>query len=1270
MVNSNNNISLNQQYVATPNAARSPMQLPRILSPLETCGFGITGTLGWISAAPPMHAALGPGAIFVWFPGVIIGMFLNFQVKRLGEHWPEMSGGTANYATRLLRNYPGLGRYVAIAYYCSWAVFPAINALLLIDLIKANLAPLGLSCPETILKIGFTVVPFIVAFSGTRALSILHLFFILPAVGFLLVFCTQGIGWLLLSPDSPGFFPKSLVETRNFTSLSFIEWAKWFFYAIYGTCSCETASSFVADSKRPSETLRFLSLAAWLIPIVYLGASWVLLRLATSPELGDNPYTNLLAAAMPFWGESASLLITLLLVSGCLLLSATSVSNSPRVLYQLALDGHLSPVFSVVSKPDVLLPGLVLTCLLSLIALAWGDLARLIMVVSAAYLISIMTVHLALWLRRGRPEVLWPWLAGGFFLVEAIALVVGGLSWSWQDLLLGLLSPIPIIVADAAIRRISFPPFHPAWWLQFYRSQGRQIKDFVAFQVVVLIVLVCSATTIGWVIRDKFEQANTAASNNLLVVVLMSVAFVAIAVACWTSLPQVGAIAEAREQAQNLFITALDTVLDTILVLDENGVIRQTNPAAEELFGMNINTLIGHPLKEFFPGLADGPNHWPSRSEQTLQRHVGTSQESSLRIIEATISQRKNQNFQEYILILRDITERKQDELALQQANAYLTAIIDNLADGLLVTDTDGVITRLNRSLLPMFNIRKTDLIGQDCNSVFSSEVADLVAQTKRHPQEVFTVEIELAGNRDGKAVGSGILKDGVEDATDACIGSVILIRDITAEKEVDRMKTDFISTVSHELRTPLTSVLGFAKLIKKKLEDTVFPLIMVEDKKTQRTIKQVGDNINIIVSEGERLTSLINDVLDIAKMEAGKIDWQMQPVLVEEIIDRAIAATSSLVEAKRLEMIKDIEPGLPEVVGDRDRLLQVAINLISNAIKFTETGSVTLKVRQQDNHLVISVIDTGIGIALDDQPKVFERFKQVGDTLTDKPKGTGLGLPICKQIVEHHGGRIWVESQLHEGSTFSFTLPLITPSNSAIERLNIDSLVRQLKENVATVTPSRNEQEKTILVVDDDAHIRDLLRQELESSGYEVKEAKDGMDALTQIKTAKPDLIILDVMMPQISGFDVAAVLKTNPETMGIPIIILSIIEDKQTGFRLGIDRYLTKPVNTEGLLDDIGLLISQGTSQKKVLILDKDASTVRTLSEVLQAQGYSVVETSNNEGFIENVLSLNPDMIIVDSVFSQQYNLIKLLRFEKDLENVFFVLRADSQGGSKDEE
>jgi signal transduction histidine kinase/CheY-like chemotaxis protein len=473
------------------------------------------------------------------------------------------------------------------------------------------------------------------------------------------------------------------------------------------------------------------------------------------------------------------------------------------------------------------------------------------------------------------------------------------------------------------------------------------------------------------------------------------------------------------------------------------------------------------------------------------------------------------------------------------------------------------------------------------------------------------------------------------------------------AAEEANEAKSAFLSTVSHELRTPLTSVIGFSQIVKKRLEERIFPATNVEDSKTQRAMKQVAENLDVVVSEGERLTKLINDLLDLAKIEAGKYEWRQEPIEVADVLERASAATSSLFEGNGLKFIKKIDGGLPELVGDRDKLIQVVINLISNAVKFTDKGSVTCRAKRIDGEILVSVTDTGIGISKEDQPKVFEKFKQVGDTLTDKPKGSGLGLPICKEIVEHHGGRIWVESQPAKGSTFSFTLPI----QSETRPLDLDALVKQLKERVVTSAANSGNGQQTILVVDDEANIRELLTQELGEAGYRVRLAENGRDALSKIREAKPDLVILDVMMPEMNGFDLAAVLKNDPETMEIPIIILSIVQDKERGFRLGVDRYLTKPINTEILFKEIDSLLAQGKSKRKVMVVDEDASTVKTLVEVLQARGYHVVEANGKE-LIEKAVSVKPDIIILNSLLSEKQEIVKSLRFEKGLENVLFLV------------
>jgi signal transduction histidine kinase len=225
----------------------------------------------------------------------------------------------------------------------------------------------------------------------------------------------------------------------------------------------------------------------------------------------------------------------------------------------------------------------------------------------------------------------------------------------------------------------------------------------------------------------------------------------------------------------------------------------------------------------------------------------------------------------------------------------------------------------------------------------------------------------------------------------------------------VDEMKTNFLANVSHELRTPLTSIRSFSELL----------LSYEEDPATQKEF------LRIINNESERLTRLVNDVLDISRIEAGHMNWQMASVDVTDLLDDLARTFGPLVTLAQLEFLVDVRPGLPRVHGDRDRLHQVFANLLNNAMKFTPPGgSIVLRAEAVDGHVRISVGDTGVGIAAQEHERIFEKFQQVGNALTGKPRGTGLGLPICRDIVEHHRGWMWVTSTPGVGSTFTVALP------------------------------------------------------------------------------------------------------------------------------------------------------------------------------------------------------------------------------------------------------
>ncbi|MDZ7963094.1 MAG: ATP-binding protein [Aulosira sp. DedQUE10] len=646
--------------------------LTRSLSSWETWAFGLTSHLAWTSVVPAVHAALGTQAIFVWIPAVIVGMLLNYQMKHLGRNLLDVAGGTPNYTTHLWPRHPLIGRYAAIGYLLGWLSFLSVNAVVLTDIIKVNLDALSINCPEAFLRISFILLPFVVAFSGTRALSILHLFFAIPAFILLFTFCLQGLGFLAFSSRSPGFFP------HDWAAFNFVEFAKWFYFVSYTTYSCETATSFVADSREPNKTLNFLDIAAWLMIPVFVGGSWVIMRLATAPDLADNAFLNFVAASTPFWGDFAPIIATFLLAGSCLLGSATTVSNSPRIIYQLAVDKHFAPVFSVVSNRGVFGSSLTLSLIVGMIYFIWGNVAHIVAAANCAWFISFMLLHLGLWRQRAKLDVVLPRLTLGIFLLEIVIFLVGAYAWGWQDFLIGFLAPFMVLAIDVLVRYIPINIFKPSWWLRLYQSQRpKQLQDSVMLQVSILIFLLCSAVLVGCLFGWQLNKVATTNFGNLVVVLLMTVAFVGVAIACWTSLPQVVAIAEAREAAEHLFTIAQDA----ILVIDEQGMIRHANPATEFLFSVNPSDLLGNHLNKWLPELADYPQQWAKRSEQSFT-HIAT-----IKILEVSISDRPHQYFREYVVILHEITKRKQAEEILRNSATQLKEEAKQLATQLIQSE-------------------------------------------------------------------------------------------------------------------------------------------------------------------------------------------------------------------------------------------------------------------------------------------------------------------------------------------------------------------------------------------------------------------------------------------------------------------------------------------------------------------------------------------------------------------------------------------------------
>jgi PAS domain S-box-containing protein len=394
--------------------------------------------------------------------------------------------------------------------------------------------------------------------------------------------------------------------------------------------------------------------------------------------------------------------------------------------------------------------------------------------------------------------------------------------------------------------------------------------------------------------------------------------------------------------------------------------------------------------------------------------------------------------------VQQELHERTLAEAEVRRSEEKYRRILEQIEDSYFETDLMGRFTLVNPALAAAVQESPERLIGRSFRHYLASDEISGVLKTFNRVAKtgVAVQRREMRYRRPDGTVWHGETSISTIYGDDGTmVGFRGVVRDIEDRKRHEQereaakemaeaanaAKSAFLANVSHELRTPLTSILGFAQLIGRRVDEVLAPVLAEhEDRKVQRAVEQVRGNAQIIHRESQRLTALINGILDLAKIEAGRVEWNMQSLRPGDVVHRALEATAGLLASRpQVRLVTDVDEALPAIVGDHDRLVQVVINLLSNAIKFTPAGDVTVRVHARDAWVRVAVRDTGIGIASEHHDAVFEQFRQVGDTLTEKPQGTGLGLPICKEIVEHHGGRIWVESALGQGSTFAFELPV-----------------------------------------------------------------------------------------------------------------------------------------------------------------------------------------------------------------------------------------------------
>jgi CheY-like chemotaxis protein/two-component sensor histidine kinase len=394
----------------------------------------------------------------------------------------------------------------------------------------------------------------------------------------------------------------------------------------------------------------------------------------------------------------------------------------------------------------------------------------------------------------------------------------------------------------------------------------------------------------------------------------------------------------------------------------------------------------------------------------------------------------------------------------------------------------------------------------------------------------------------------------------------------------------------------------------------------------------------------------LINDILDLSKIEAGQVVLEIESVPFDALVPEVISNLKPISLQKKVELNAMVPPGMA-VRADRIRLKQVLYNLLSNAIKFTPAaGAVRLEVTVDSGMASISVVDTGVGIAPEHLHEIFDEFRQVGETTRGVKEGTGLGLAITKRLVEQHGGVIRVESRVGSGSRFTFTLPL-APAAAEPQEQTVPA-----RESVRT--------RPLVLVVDDDPAAVDLVTSYLHSAGYDTVTASGGKEALEKADSFNPDAITLDILMPNGGGWEALYALKNNAATAAVPVVIVSILDQAKLGFSLGANEYLVKPVQREQLLQAIQKHVrAAGGNSRTCLVVDDDPHTLQLVSEILRHAKCDPVIAQNGREAMEVLHNNNVDAVILDLMMPEMdgFEVLDAMKRDDALRSVpVFVISA----------
>ena len=462
--------------------------------------------------------------------------------------------------------------------------------------------------------------------------------------------------------------------------------------------------------------------------------------------------------------------------------------------------------------------------------------------------------------------------------------------------------------------------------------------------------------------------------------------------------------------------------------------------------------------------------------------------------------------------------------------------------------------------------------------------------------------------------------------------------------------KSEFLASMSHELRTPLNAIIGFSEVLLERMFGELN--------------ERQDDYLRDIWSSGKHLLELLNDILDLSKIEAGQMVLSRSEFAVRESLEYCLSMVRERALKQRIFLSLDVDPQVGLLDADRLRFRQVLLNLLSNAVKFTpEGGRVDVRASIRDQDLVVEVADTGPGVPAEDRQRIFDAFQQ-GARHPEQTEGTGLGLTLSKRILELHGGRIWVESEAGKGSTFGFALPAVSgdAALTSATQAGLDS-------GPPTKAPGPG---PTVVVVEDDRRSFDLLRVYLEGVGARVVSARDGQEGLDTVRRLSPAGVVLDILLPGIDGWEVLARLKADSATAPIPVVVVSMLDERGRGFALGAAEYLVKPVSKDQLLAALYRAAALPERKHTVVAIDDDPLAIELVRASLEPEGWTVLGAATGQDGLALIRERQPSAVLLDLLMPGMdgFEVVEALRADPDTKSVPVVILTSKSMTQQDKE